>query len=533
MRRWIATAAALAALLLFATGAPASEPGNGFTGFGAISADGRYVAFESSASNLVDRDGNSADDIFVRDRVAGTTRRVSVGPQNLEANGPSAGPAISADGRFIAFTSLASNLVPGDTNDERDVFVHDRLAGATERINVGVGGTQANDESARPSISADGRLVAFLSYASTLVSGDVAGTWDVFVRDRATGTTERVNVSSQGAPANYGKSIYTKAAISAGGRFVAFSSEASNLVAGDTNVVADTFVRDRVAGTTERVSVGADGSQISGESGLYGSAITPDGRFVSFASIAPDVVAGDTNGSYDVFLRDRVAGTTERISVASDGSQANGGSWGTPAISADGRFVAFNSIASNLVFGDTNAKSEAFLRDRVAGTTERLSVGDSGEATDDSSVLGISADGRLIVFGSLASNLVAGDTNGASDLFVRDRSSARTELVSVARAPRPEAGSIVLKPRPPRAGKALTVTMKVSAGGRAVTEARVAGVAKVAGRRLALAKTSFVNGTARLVWRLPKSAKNKRLTGTIAVTTPGGSVTRTFRATVR
>jgi Tol biopolymer transport system component len=326
MRRWIATAAALATLLLFATGAPASEPSNGSSGVAAISADGRYVAFESSASNLVDGDGNSADDIFVRDRVAGTTRRVSVGPQNLEANASSAGPAISADGRFIAFTSLASNLVSGDTNDERDVFVHDRQTGTTERVNVGIGSTQANDEGARPSISADGRLVAFLSYASNLVPDDVAGTWDVFVRDRAAGTTERVNVSSEGAPAIPGRFIYTKATISAGGRFVAFSSDASNLVAGDTNVVADTFVRDRIAGTTERVSVGAGGSQISGESGLYGSALSADGRFVTFASIAPDVVAGDTNASYDIFLRDRVAGTTERISVASDGSQANDGS---------------------------------------------------------------------------------------------------------------------------------------------------------------------------------------------------------------
>jgi hypothetical protein len=174
-----------------------------------------------------------------------------------------------------------------------------------------------------------------------------------------------------------------------------------------------------------------------------------------------------------------------------------------------------------------------FLRDRVAGTTERVGVGEGGEATDGSSVFGISSDGRLVLFGSPASNLVAGDINGVNDVFARDRSSARTELVSVAREPRPEAGSVVLSPRPPRAGKALTVTMKVSARGQAVAEAKVAGMAKVAGRRLVLTRKSFVNGTARLVWRLPQSGKNKRLTGSIAVTTPGGSVTRTFRATVR
>jgi Tol biopolymer transport system component len=533
MRRWIATAAALATLLLFATGAPASEPANGGSGAAAISADGRYVAFESAASNLVAGDGNGADDIFVRDRAAGTTLRVSVGPQNLEANASSAGPAISADGRVVAFTSLASNLVPGDTNDERDVFVHDRLTGATERINVGIGGAQANDESALPSISADGRLVAFLSYASNLVSGDVAGTWDVFVRDRAGGTTERVNVSSEGVPANPGKSVYTKATISAGGRFVAFSSDASNLVAGDTNVVADTFVRDRVGGTTERVSVGTGGSQISGESGLYGAAISADGRFVAFASIAPDVVAGDTNGSYDIFLRDRVAGTTERISVASDGSQGNGGSWDRPRISADGRFVAFNSFATNLVLGDTNGKTEVFLRDRAAGTTERVSVGESGEATESSGAFGISSDGRLVLLASLAPNLVAGDTNGATDVFVRDRSSARTELVSVAKEPRPAAGRPVLKPRPPQAGRVLTVTMALSANGRAVTEAKIAGVARIAGRRLPVVRKSFAEGTARFVWRLPNSARKKRVTGSITATTAGGSVTRTFHATVR
>jgi len=210
----------------------------------AISADGRYVAFSSSATNLVA--GDTMGGVFVRDRVKGTTTRVSVSTQGAPAFG--AEPAISADGRYVAFGSGASNLVAGDTNGIVDVFVRDRVAGTTTRVNISTRGAQTAhtdpdtmlEDSELPTISADGRYVAFLSGAGNLVDCDTNGIVDVFVRDRVRGTTTRVSVATRGAQANQRSS---EPAISANGRYVAFSSDASNLVRGDTNGSSDVFVR--------------------------------------------------------------------------------------------------------------------------------------------------------------------------------------------------------------------------------------------------------------------------------------------------
>jgi Tol biopolymer transport system component len=338
--------------------------------------------------------------------------RVSVAGDGSQANNDNYSLAISADGRYVAFYSAASSLVPGDTNGALDVFVRDRRAGTTQRVSVATDGSQGNGFSYDPAISADGRYVAFDSYASSLVPGDTNGDSDVFVRDRRLGTTQRVSVATNGSQGN-GDSA--SPAISADGRYVAFSSDASNLVPGDTNGALDVFVRDRRSGTTQRVSVATDGSQANGGS----PAISADGRYVAFTSVASNLVPGDTNGFEDVFVRDLKSGTTRRVSVATDGSQGNNDSSVRPAISADGRYVAFESYASNLVPGDTNGLE--FVRDLRLDTTRQVDVAaDGGQPNGLSFFPAISADGRYVAFESYASNLVPGDTNHSADVFVRD-----------------------------------------------------------------------------------------------------------------
>jgi Tol biopolymer transport system component len=312
----------------------------------AISADGRYVAFDSYASNLVRGDTNGVGDVFVRDLATGTTARVSLNSHETQGNDHSDGPAISADGRHVAYVSIASNLAPGDTGGFWDVFVRDRSAGTTRQVSVSSHEVPGNDDSGGPAISANGRYVAFDTLASNLVKGDTNAAYDVFVRDLATGTTRRVSVDSHEVQ---GDAPSADPAISAGGRFVAFASDA-HLVGGDTGEIGDVFVRDRATGTTHRVSVSSHEIQGNGHSGS--PVISADGRYVAFSSAATNLVRGDTNGTVDLFVRDRLAGTTRRVSEVGFG----------PTVSADGRYVAFSSDASDLVPGDTNGFADVFLR---------------------------------------------------------------------------------------------------------------------------------------------------------------------------
>ncbi len=345
------------------SGAQANNSSPTWENDSSISADGRYVAFTSYASNLVPGDTNNIQDIFVHDRLSGVTQRVSVDSFGIEGDNIDYHPAISADGRFVTFDSWSTNLVAGDTNANADVFVHDRQSGVTERVSVDSLGTQGNSPSSHPSISGDGRFVAFESTASNLVPGFTSGFEDVFVHDRQTGVTEIVSMSSLGLDGN-GHS--THASISADGNYVAFHSHATNLANRlDVNGWRDIFVRDRQAGVTEIVSLDSFGMQANYQS--LEPSISADGRYVAFDSAATNFEPWDTNGVADIFVHDRQSGVTELVSVNSLGGLANNGSY-LPSISADGRSVAFQSHATNLVAGDTNGLEDIFAHDRWTGS---------------------------------------------------------------------------------------------------------------------------------------------------------------------
>ncbi|MER7047093.1 RICIN domain-containing protein [Streptomyces jumonjinensis] len=400
---------------LTGAGAQSAGAGGALSDITRLSADGRFAAFESIAADLVPGDTNNAWDLFVRDRLTGAAERVSVATGGAQADGHSDGVSISADGRYVAFSSRAGNLVAGDANGKSDVFLRDRQNGTTERVSVAAGGLEGNGHAHTPSISADGRYIAFVSNSGN-IPGDTNIVDDVYVHDRQNGTLTRASVTRDGLQAN---DASTQAVISADGRYVAFSSRAGNLVAGDANASRDVFVRDLQAGAVERVSVRGDGAEAAGDSSA--PSISTDGRTIAFVSRAADMVTGDTNGTDDVFVRDRQSRTTERVSVDSGGVQTAPSSH-SPGISGNGRFVVFTSFGANLVTGDTNSAGDVFVRDRRAGVTTRVSTAVNGaQGNQDSGHPSISGDGRYIAFHSYAANLVPRDTNGADDYFVRTR----------------------------------------------------------------------------------------------------------------
>lgn len=410
-----------------------------------VSSNGRFVAFGSSATNLVPDDTNGVADIFVRDRLRGTTERVNVssaGAQADSASGNSLKPSLSADGRFVAFVSNATNLVEGDTNNRDDIFVRDRRLDTTERVSVSSLGAQATGTSFQPDISSDGRFVAFLSGAEDLTVdqaldpelGASGPNIHVFVRDRSLGITERISVNDLGFPAigpdspqSERSTVSSFPSISAEGRFVSFLSDAINLVAGsgtttdplgtvvfdgDQNGSSDVFVRDRLLRSTRRVSVTSEGEERSGRTSIPD--ISADGRYVAFESEA-DFAAEPCPRSC-VYVRDLSTGAMESI----DFSPASGPSCcARSSISDDGGTVAFASSVG-LVAEDVNGLRDIYLWHWRTGTLTLASVGSSGTQGDDSagdhSVFG---NGRGIAFWSQATNLVDDDTNGVRDVFVR------------------------------------------------------------------------------------------------------------------
>ena len=405
-------------------GAPANANCGGFP---SISDDGRFAVFTSAATNLVPDDTNGAGDVFLHDRFTGETLRVSVATSGEQANGDSASShtrAISSDGRRIVFTSEATNLVPGDTNRRVDVFVRDVRRGLTRRVSESASGAEGNGYSRVATLSADGRFVAFQSEATNLVPGDGNRADDIFVRDLETGSIERVSVDSaghEGDEDSYGPSL------SADGRFVAFTSESANLVSGDENRSEDVFVHDRLTGSTTLVSRGLGGAAGYGPS-LWPS-ISADGSKIAFLSWANDLVESDTNGFADVFVHDRAAGRTEIASVSTRGQQGYSSPYYPVAISASGRFVSFSSKSANLAHPVSGYAYEVYLRDITADRTTRESVSTAGEQGDGYSLRSsLSADGRFVLFESAATQLVEGDAGYVVDVFLRDRGSLQATL---------------------------------------------------------------------------------------------------------
>jgi hypothetical protein len=392
------------------------EQGGGPNENPSISANGRYVVFNSHASDLIIGDNNNYGDVFVHDRMTGLIECVSVSSNGDQGNNSSYWASISDNGRFVAFASDASNLINEDTNGRTDIYIRDRQNGTTERVSVSSNGEEANEYSQTPVISSDGNYVVFGSLASNLVSGDNNEKKDIFIRELITGETELVSVSNSGSQGNHHS--YSPS-VADDGRFVTFESYASNLVNDDTNLVRDVFFKDRQTGVLERVSVSSSHEQ--GNNSSHHPFISPDGRFITFGSNASNLVIGDNNELHDIFVRDRQQDEIELVSVSSTGEQGNDDAY-ISTISPNGNFVVFTSYASNLVSGDTNEARDVFLKDRRTGDIEIVSVSSIGEQSNDASNgKFFSSDGRFIVFDSYGSNLVSGDTNGKRDVFVRDR----------------------------------------------------------------------------------------------------------------
>lgn len=366
-----------------------------------ISGNGRFVAFTSVAENLVANDTNGRADVFVRDLVTGATERVSIAPGGGQINTwNNTSPSISDDGRYVAFLHNSAAM--------RAIYVHDRSTGTTEVASLAVDGTPRDVSSVAPKISGDGRSVVFQSSA-TLVPGVNSGYGQVYLRDLDAGTTEVVDLTNGGAPVAFYKG--EELTVSANGRHVAFIT-AIDATDNSWNGWWHVYLRDRVTATTERISVHVDGTESAGGGGE--PSISADGRYVAFRS-----AGGGTLLPHSVFVRDRTTGTTTAVSVATDGAAADAAA-SAPSIDASGRYVAFESVATNLVAGDTNGLSDVFVRDRTAGTTQRVSLTWlDAQSTGASTGAVISDGGAYVAFTSQATDLVDEDTNLKSDVFVR------------------------------------------------------------------------------------------------------------------
>jgi Tol biopolymer transport system component len=383
------------------------------------SADGRLVAFTTTATNLGIADTNAVSDIYLRDRQTGQFRLISRLANGMQANDWSDSPALSADGRYLAFRSAASNLVATDTNGCADIFLADLTTGAISLMSQTSTGGVSNAASAQPAVSGDGRYVVFASLATNLVAGDTNLESDVFVCDRQSGTLTRVSVGT-----TQGNGASRAPAISADGQIITFASLATNLVAQDPNRTLDVFAYDQRTRRIDLVSLTTDGLPAGGASGSCASPVSADGRYCAFTSHAANLIADDTNEVLDVFVRDRQAGTTRCVSrPALMSANAASGTNGL-AISANGRLIAFNSDASNLIASDTNGFGDIFVAS-LDGTISRMSISNEGQQGDGNSgsiapSLAMSLDGRILVFDSSAS-LDQDDLNEGWDLYVHDR----------------------------------------------------------------------------------------------------------------
>ncbi len=376
-----------------------------------ISANDRYVVFQSDAENLVSNDTNGHQDVFVFDRTTQTTSLISLSSAGAHANNKSESPDISGDGEFIVFASDASNLDGSDAVQKKDIFIHQQSSATTTKISIAHDGTEANGDSKNPTISADGRYVAFESTASNLVTNDVNGSSDIFLYDS---NADQIKILSDNGD---GDSLSPE--ISADGRYVVFASSSTNLVTGltDNNLVNDIFVYEISSGVTTIVSVDSLGNLANEDS--FRPAISGDGRYVVFDSLASNLVTADTNNFSDVFVYDRIQNETTRVSLDQFSAELSGPSLNA-VISGNGRLVTFESAADDIVGEDLNNAVDIFVRDRVYAMTDRISVMSysGNEADQDSHQAAITLNGRHIAFSSQATDLVEDDENGKADVFL-------------------------------------------------------------------------------------------------------------------
>ena len=386
------------------------------------------LLFALSCSGGKGQGGDDDED----DAEEASIQRVSVASDGTQSDDDSQAASISSDGNITALESFASTLVAGNITVFSDIYIHAIDTGTTERITDNINGLGSDGDSQAPSIDADGNFVAFQSAATDLVAGDANGRVDVFVYDTTNAITDLISLNFNGLGTD-GDS--TAPSISADGNFVAFQSEATDLVAGDANGRVDIFVYDTTNATTDLISLNFNGLGTDGDS--TAPSISADGGFVAFQSEATDLVAGDANGRVDIFVYDTTntttdlfvtdinAGSTEIVSIDVFGQGADGDST-SPSISADGRFVAFQSDATDLVFGDSNGQTDIFIWDRQNNNMVRINLNEAGNQAQGSDSLApaISADGKFVAFDSAADNLVANDTNGNIDVFVAPNSLA-------------------------------------------------------------------------------------------------------------
>jgi hypothetical protein len=397
--------------------------GNGSSMYGMVSTNGRYVLFQSDATDLVPGDTNAATDIFLRDMVSGTTTLIG-----LAANG--ADPVMTPDGRHIAFISTVTNLIANDTNGIPDVFVRDTLSNTTKLVSVGATGTGASMES--PAITSDGRYVAFASSARGLVSGvSTTARFEIYLRDLVSNTTKWVSSNASTTVSNffhYNSGNYPQSyhpVLSDDGRFVAFKTGATNGAVASP-YAAWVFEYDSASDSTTVVSTNGFPRWYQVSDDVYGPEMTPDGRFIAY------VATNTPQRTMSVNLWDAQTGTNILVSAAVDGNYPTNSISYAPSVSTDGRFVVFLSTAANLVSNTIASGVHIYLRDVQAGTTQLIDVdaNNTGLTDEVGTVPNMTPDGSLISFSSRDSGLVAQDSNNALDVFVRNFTSGTTELVS-------------------------------------------------------------------------------------------------------
>jgi Tol biopolymer transport system component len=429
-----------------------TQPGGGNTVGTDVSPNGRFVVFTSEANNLVPNDTNNAADVFLRDVQTGTTERVSVADNEAEANLGGYGGIVSADGRYVAFSSDSDNLLSTpDTNSATDVFLRDRQAGTTIRVSVRSGGGEADGASTLSSMTRDAKQIVFASDADDLIglNADQNFSTDVFVRDRPNARTVRLSVATDGSEGDLDS---TGGSISADGRYVVFLSNASTFDPNDSGVYQDAYVRDRTLNTTTRVTAFADGSE--GDSDVTNAVISADGSTVVFDTDATNFIdPPDLSGATNVYAVPLGSHTFERMSVAADGGDPSDFSFLT-GVSDDGRFVLFQSGAKNLTGDKLTAVSNSFVRDRTnhstvfAGTTQSMTepIGPDAQRSG-STPNAISGNGRYILYSSNATDVIGtGDANDSvADVFLRSNPAPFILFAQPATIARGATGTIALK----------------------------------------------------------------------------------------